>query len=81
LGAKPKPSKVWPEQVQTYWSQAKDNLQRENWEAAITLSRTALQSVARQRGARGGNLRAEIDNLGEQEILSPNMVEWAHAVI
>lgn len=60
---KPKPSDNWPEQVGRYWVQAQDNLARKNFEMAIVAARTALQCTARDKGAKGGNLMAEIDDL------------------
>lgn len=81
LDAKPSPSENWPPQAQNYWTQAKDNIGRRNWEAAIILARTALQCVARDKGAGGGTLQTEIDRLGAKGVLPPNMVEWAHTVI
>jgi hypothetical protein len=81
LGAKRIPSDTWPEQVGCYWIQAKDNLARKNFEMAIVAARTALQCAARERGAVGPNLKAEIDDLATKAALPTNMQEWAHVVI
>ena len=46
-GSKLTPSKNWPPQVGLYWTQAHDNIARENYEMAIVAARTALQCAAR----------------------------------
>ena len=48
---------------------------------AIVAARTALQCTARDKGAIGANLRAEIDDLAKKVDLPTNMREWAHIVI
>jgi hypothetical protein len=76
LGRKPTPSKTWAAQVGNYWVQAKDNLARANYEAAIMLARTSLQCVARHKCATGKNLKEEIDDLATKADLpeSPHVV-------
>ena len=81
IGGKRTPSEIWPDQVQNYWVQAHDNLTHKNPEAAIVMARSALQSAARHKGAKGKDLKAEIDDLGTKQILPPEMVDWAHSVI
>lgn len=81
LDSKLTPSMRWPASVGRYWVQASDNLSRKNFESAAMAARTALQLVARERGAVGRNLREEIDDLGVKERLPPHMIEWAHQVI
>jgi hypothetical protein len=81
LGGKADPSENWPEQVGRYCMQAKDNLARNNYEMAIVAARTSLQCVARDKGAAGRNLAADIDDVARNADLPTNMKEWAHVVI
>lgn len=68
----------WPEAVGRYWVQAKRCISDENWDAAAVMARSALQLAARDRGATGTSLRAEIDSLADQGALPPLMKDWAH---
>jgi hypothetical protein len=51
LSGKPEPSPNWPEGMTRFWIQAHDSLGNENWDAANVMARSALQFVARERGA------------------------------
>src|ERR1035441_7026926 len=48
---KPKPSGHWPQQVQRFWSQAHQSSNREIWDAASVMARSALQVALRDQGA------------------------------
>lgn len=74
------PSENWPEAVQRYWSQAKGSLKGENWDAAVLMARSALQFAMRDKGATGGNLKAEIRDLASKKILHPIMEDWSTEV-
>ncbi|WP_143156573.1 DUF4145 domain-containing protein [Desulfacinum infernum] len=51
----------WPEAIGRYWLQAKRNIRDENWDAAAVMARSALQIALRDHGAKGKNLKQEID--------------------
>lgn len=68
----------WPEVIGRYWLQAHRSIRDENWDAAATMVRSALQVALRDHEAVGGSLRAEIDDLAEKGRLPPVMKEWAH---
>lgn len=80
LKAKPEPSEIWPEGMKRFWIQAHDSLNKENWDAANVMARSALQFVVRHKGAKDGNLKAQIDDLVAKNILHPLMKEWAHEI-
>jgi hypothetical protein len=44
------------------------------------MARSALQFVVREKGAKEGNLKAQINDLARKEVLHPLMQEWAHEV-
>jgi Domain of unknown function (DUF4145) len=44
------------------------------------MARSAIQLVARYQGAKGSNLKQEIDDLAEKGLLPPIMKEWSHEV-
>src|SRR5205085_8701416 len=44
------------------------------------MARSALQFVVREKGAKKGNLKEQIDDLGSRGVLHPMMQEWAHEV-
>jgi hypothetical protein len=77
---KPEPSDNWPPEVQRFWTQAKDSLKNENWDAAAVMARSALQIALRNKGAKGGSLKAEIENLANTSILHPLMKDWSTEV-
>lgn len=66
--------------MKRFWIQAHDSLKNENWDAANVMARSALQFVVRDKGARQGKLKAQIDELGKAGILHPLMENWAHEV-
>ncbi len=77
---KAEPSENWPGAVQRFWTQAKDSLKGENWDAAAVMARSALQFSLRDKGATGKNLKAEIEDLANKGILHPLMKDWSHEV-
>ena len=80
LSGKPEPSENWPVGMTRFWIQAHDSLSNENWDAANVMARSALQFVVRERGAKKGTLKEQIDYLGTKGVLHPLMQEWAHEV-
>lgn len=70
----------YPEAIGRFWLQAKRNLRDRNWDAAAVMARSALQLAVRSNGAKGANLKQEIDNLASKGILPPLMQEWSHNV-
>jgi uncharacterized protein DUF4145 len=80
LNAKPEPSENWPEGMKRFWIQAQDSLDKENWDAANVMARSALQFVVRERGAKDTKLKAQIDDLVAKGILHPLMKDWAHEI-
>ena len=68
----------WPEPAGRMWIQAHRSYADENWDAAAVMARSAVQAAMREQGAKGRNLRAEIDDLADRGILPPHMKEWAH---
>jgi len=77
---KAEPSEIWPEAVQRYWVQAHESLRTENWDAAATMARSALQAAMRNKGAAGANLKKEIADLASKRILHPMMEDWSNEV-
>lgn len=67
----------WPPAVQRHWIQAHRTLADENWDAAVTMARSALQAALRNKKAIGDNLFDEIENLTSKGILHPIMKDWA----
>jgi hypothetical protein len=80
LASKPESSENWPQGMRKFWVQAHDSLSRENWDAAAVMARSALQFVAREKGAVGPNLKAEINDLATKGVLHPLMQDWSHEV-
>ena len=70
----------WPETIGRYWLQAKDNISNENWDAAVLMARSALQTALRDHDANGNNLKEEIQDLAKKSILPPVMKEWSDHV-
>ena len=68
----------WPATVGRFWLQAHRSLGEENWDAAAVMARSALQSALRDAGAKGANLKAEIEDLGTKGILPPIIRDWSH---
>lgn len=80
LAGKREPSKNWPEGMHRFWVQAHDSLANENWDAAAVMARSALQFVVRDKGAKKGSLKEEIQDLVAKGILHPLMADWSHEV-
>jgi hypothetical protein len=70
--------KHWPEAVGRYWLQAHRSARDENWDAAATMARSALQVALREQGTEGKSLKGEIDDLASKGVLPPHMKNWAH---
>lgn len=70
----------WPKDVQRYWIQANRNLKDENWDAATAMARSALQLALRNKNAKGGSLKKEIEDLASQGVLPPLMKDWSDNV-
>jgi hypothetical protein len=77
LKDKPDPSENWPQQVQRFWTQAHQSENREIWDAASVLARSAMQITLREQGANGRTLKDEIDDLASRGVLPPTMAEGA----
>jgi hypothetical protein len=80
LKAKPEPSENWPEGVKRFWIQAHDSITNENWDAANLMARSALQFIVRHEGAKGRDLKTQIDDLVTKGVLHPMMKDWAHEI-
>ena len=72
--------KEWPVDVGRYWLQAKRSLVGENWDAAVPMARSSLQAALRHQGAKGGNLKEEINHLADRAALPPVMKDWSHEI-
>jgi hypothetical protein len=70
----------WPEAIGRYWLQAKRSVTAENWDAAVVMARSAMQLSLRQHGAKGANLKQEIEDLSQKGLLPPIMKEWANTL-
>jgi Domain of unknown function (DUF4145) len=70
----------WPGDVGQYCLEARRSIEGENWTAATLMARSAIQLVARSHGAKGKNLKEEIDDLASRGLILPTMQEWAHEV-
>jgi hypothetical protein len=66
--------------VGRYWLEATRSIEGKNWTAAAVMARSAVQLVARDHGAKGKNLKEEIDDLARKGLILPIMQEWAHEV-
>jgi hypothetical protein len=66
--------------VGKYWLEARRSIEGKNWIAAALMARSAVQLVARKAGAKGSNLKQEIDDLAAKSLILPIMQEWAHEV-
>jgi hypothetical protein len=80
MAGKPEPSENWPDGMKRFWVQAHDSLANENWDAAAVMARSALQFVLREKGAKKGNLKSEVEDLAAKGVLHPLMAEWSHEV-
>jgi Domain of unknown function (DUF4145) len=80
IGSKREPSENWPEGVNRFWIQAHDSLARENWDAANVMARSAVQFMVREKNAKEGKLKAQVDDLVSKGILHPLMKDWADEV-
>jgi hypothetical protein len=70
----------WPADVGNYWLEARRSVEGKNWTAGALMARSAVQLVARKNGAKGKNLKEEIDDLAAKSLILPVMQEWAHEV-
>lgn len=70
----------WPEQIGSYWLQARRNVRDENWHAASVMACSALQLALRDCRAKGRNLKKEIDDLAAKGILPPIIKDWSDEV-
>jgi hypothetical protein len=80
LSDKPKPTAHWPQQVQRFWTQAHQSANREIWDAASVMVRSALQLTLREQGATGRTLHDQVNDLADKGVLPPAMKEWATEV-
>lgn len=67
----------WPPELGRYWTQAKEGVRQEHWDAAVVMIRSALQFALRERKATGRSLYDEIADLSEKGELPPLMKDWA----
>ena len=72
--------KHWPGDVGLYWVEARRSIEGKNWTAAALMARSAVQLVARSHGAKGNNLKQEIDDLADKGLILPIMKDWSHEV-
>lgn len=72
--------KHWPEDVGRYWVEARRSIEGKNWIAAALMARSAVQLVARSHGAKGNNLKQEINDLADGGLILPIMKDWSHEV-
>ena len=70
----------WPPELGKHWIEVRRSIEGKNWIAAALMARSSVQLVARAKGARGNNLKGEIDDLARKGLILPIMQEWAHAV-
>jgi hypothetical protein len=76
----PDPPRHWPAEVGRCWQQAHRSLTTESWDAAAVMARGALQAALRDQGAKGSNLKTEIQGLADKGILPPLMRQWSDEV-
>lgn len=70
----------WPAAIGSYWLQAKRSMAGESWDAAAVMARSAMQLALRNHGAKGANLKQEIDDLAGKGLLPPIMKDWSNAL-
>ena len=70
----------WPASIGRYWLQAKRSATAENWDATVVMARSAMQLALRGHGAKGANLKQEIDDLSQKGLLPPIKKDWANAL-
>lgn len=72
--------KHWPDDVGRYWVEARRCIEGKNWTAASLMARSAVQLVVRSHGAKGNNLKQEINDLADKGLILPIMKDWSHEV-
>ncbi|HSX15828.1 MAG TPA: DUF4145 domain-containing protein [Candidatus Saccharimonadales bacterium] len=70
----------WPNNVTRNWKQAHKALARDDYDAAVLMARSAVQAIVRNKKAKKGKLKAEIDDLVERGVLPLVMSKLAHEV-
>ena len=69
-----------PNNIARYWIQAQKALESESWDAAVQMTRSALQFVLREHNAVGTTLEEETIDLASKGILPPVMKDWAQEI-
>ena len=71
--------KHWPPDVGNYWVKHAEALKGRTGLRQL-MARSAVQLVARAHGAKGKNLKEEINDLAAKGLILPIMNEWVHEV-
>jgi hypothetical protein len=70
-----------PQNITSFYSQAMDNLDRKNYDAAGTMFRKSLDIALKHLDPSGkGTLQQRIDKLPAAVAITPAMKEWAHQI-
>lgn len=68
----------YPEAVRENYSEALRSVNSNNPKAAVIVARSALQAATREHGAKGDNLKQEIEYLADQHVIPVALKDWAH---
>jgi len=68
----------YPEVVRENYAEALRSLNGNNPKAAVIMARSALQAATRQHGAKGANLKQEIEYLVDNHVIPKALKDWAH---
>lgn len=70
-----------PGNIGSFYLQAADNLQRQNWDASGAMSRKAVDIATLKINPKlKGKLQERIDHLAADHLITPAMKDWAHAI-
>jgi hypothetical protein len=68
----------YPQAVRDNFAEALRSVNGNNPKAAVIMARSALQAATREHGAKGDNLKQEIDYLADQHLIPVALKDWAH---
>jgi hypothetical protein len=85
-GTYPKPESIevpehTPSNIASFYTQAKDALRRNQYDAAGAMCRKTLESATKKLDqSLKGDLNGRIDKLADAHLITPALKQWAHAI-
>lgn len=70
----------YPDNVRENFTEAIRSINGANYKAAVIMTRSALQAATRALGASGKDLKSEIDDLANKNLIPDSLREWAHNI-